>query len=52
MRTDAWFYNIFMNLYDQNILESAQILVISGRFMIFQIEGYSKIYVYCISMNN
>ena len=41
MRTNAWFYNIFMYLYYKNILEYAHILVNSGRFMIFHIEGYS-----------
>ena len=41
MCSDAWFYNIFMYLYNKNILKYAQILVTSGRFMIFHIEGYS-----------
>ena len=45
MRSDAWFYNIFMYLYNKNILKYAQILVTSGRFMIFHIEGYSRIYL-------
>ena len=43
MRSDAWFYNIFMYLYNKNILKYAQILVTSGRFMIFHIEGHSNI---------
>ena len=41
MRSDAWFYNIFMYLYNKNILKYAKILITSGRFMIFHIEGYS-----------
>ena len=41
MRTDAWFYNIFMYLDNKNILEYAQ-MVTSGRFMIFHIEGHSS----------
>ena len=45
MRTDAWFYNIFMYLYDKNILKYAHILVTRGRFMIFHIEGYSINYI-------
>ena len=45
MSTDAWFYNIFMYLYNENILEYAQIMVTSGRFMILHIEGHSSIYV-------
>ena len=39
-RTDARFY-----LYNENILEYAQVLVTSGRFMIFHIEGHSNMYV-------
>ena len=42
MSTDAWFYSIFMYLYNKNNLEYAQILVTSGRFMIFLIEGHSN----------
>ena len=44
MRSDAWFYIIFMYLYNKNVLKYAQILVISGRFMIFHIEGHSNNY--------
>ena len=44
MRLDAWLYNIFMYLYNKNILKYAKILVTSGRFMIFHIEGYSNTY--------
>ena len=45
MRSDAWFYNIFMELYNKNILKyDDKILVTSGRFMIFHIEGYSIAY--------
>ena len=46
MRSDAWFYIIFMYLYNKNVLKYAQILVTSGRFMIFHIEGHSNIYSY------
>ena len=45
MRTDARFYNISMYLYNKNILEYSKILVTSGRFIIFHIEGYSNKYV-------
>ena len=42
MRNGDAFYNIFKYLYNKNILKYAQILVISGRFMIFHIEGHSN----------
>ena len=42
MKTDAWFYNIFMFLYNKNILESVQ-MVTNGRFTIFHIKGHSNV---------
>ena len=44
---------IFLHLYNKNILEYAQILVTSGRFMIFHIEGHSSIkqYIYQTQFN-
>ena len=36
------FYNIFMYLNNKNILQYAQILGTSGRFIIFHIEGHSN----------
>ena len=44
MRSDEWFYNIFIYLYNKDIIKYAQILVTSARFMIYHIEGHSTIY--------
>ena len=41
MRTDAWFYNIFMYLYNKNILEYAQIAQSEPKSMLPNIEGRS-----------
>ena len=37
----------FMYLNNKNILEYAQILVTSGRFMIYHIEGHSNVLASC-----
>ena len=40
MRSDAWFYNIFMYLHNKNILEYAQIAQ-SGLKLCFQILKFT-----------
>ena len=44
MRTDAWFYNIFMYLNNKNILEYAQIVVTRPNSRILNIDGHSSVY--------
>ena len=41
----------FIYLYNKIILEYAQILVTSGRFMIFHIEGHSNIQLFTQMIN-
>ena len=43
MRTVAWFYNVYLYIYDVNILEYAQTLAICGSFIVLHIEGHSSI---------
>ena len=45
MRTDEAFYNIFMYLYNKNVLEYAQIARNETESRILCIEGCSKIYI-------
>ena len=47
MRIEEALYNISMYLYNKNILEYAQIVVTHPNSMILDIEGHSKIDVYC-----
>ena len=44
MRSDAWFYNIFMYLYNKNILKYAQIVETNSNSRIPDIEGHSSMY--------
>ena len=44
MKTEEQFYNIFMYLYNKNILEYAQIVVTHANSRILDIEGHSKVY--------
>ena len=43
MRMDEAFYNLFMYLYNKNVLEYAQITRSGPKFMIRDIEGSSTI---------
>ena len=45
MRSDAWFYNIFMYLYNKNVLEYAEIVVTDANSSILDIDGHSSIYI-------
>ena len=42
----VWQYFYVLLVYNSNILEYAQILVTSGMFMIFHIEGLSNGYIF------
>ena len=44
MRMDEAFYNLFMYLYNKNVLEYAQIARSGPKSMIRNIEGHSIIY--------
>ena len=45
MRMEEAFYNIYMYLYNKNVLEYAQIARSGPKSMIRDIEGLSKIHV-------
>ena len=45
MRMEEAFYNIYMYLYNKNVLEYAQIARSGPKYMIRDIEGLSNMYV-------
>ena len=50
MRTAEAFYNIFMNLYNKNILKYVEIVGSKPKSLILNIEGRSR--VYCNKIHN
>ena len=50
MRMDEAFYNLFMYLYNKNVLEYAQIARSGPKSMIRDIEGLSNIYSFYLGM--